>query len=496
MRIINSFEQWSRWSSILGFGFLSLILALAAINSDIPDMASSNIKYEEKIDTPLLSARRIPETIQADIASDFIAEDVNGFISSSPESTCIAVVRDDKELIEGHNLNLGLVPASNQKIITTYTALRILGPEHKFVTSVAAGSEIGPNGTVNSLYLIGGGDPFLATKEWWLQYEEIEGRSNTSLEKLADNVVDSGIKKINGGVIGDDSYFDDVRVGPWAQRLTEQNQAGPLSALNVNEGYIEWGEIQNLSARIPSESPTLNAAQVFSDLLIDRGVQIEGVSSEGTTPEDAVKITSISSPDLIEIVTHINSYSSNIGAELLLKEIAVQSGSIGSTDTGIDAVLNVLNAENLPIDGVVLNDGSGLSEDNRLTCNLLIELLTSEGPDSLLASSFSIGGVRGSLEPKFQESSAQGRVFAKTGTLRGTIALSGYVESAIEDDIDITFAYISNEAAISGRTISLQEPLVIDFSQYPEGPKLAELLPEPTIDIININSLESEEDKS
>jgi len=482
MKLVEDIQQKSRWSVALAVSLLAAVLGLAANNSDIPNVSSSPISYSSEVVTPILSARRIPETIQADFAADDIAVDIKSFLDSSPESTCLAVVRDETVILEQRNLELGLIPASNQKIITTYAALNILGPDYKFITNVYSSEPI-ENGVVENLYLQGGGDPFLSTSAWWDQYDLTESRFNTSLEELADRTVNSGIKKISGSIVGDETRFDMVRQGPWDQRLIDQNQSGPLSALSVNQGYSIWAENLSLVSREVTNAPAVNSVNVFVELLKERGVEFDGEIVVAETPEDLTLIASISSETLDKVITHINSYSSNFGAEMLAKEIGYVSKGVGSTSSGAEAIFEFIQEKNFPTESVIISDGSGLSERNRLTCGLLINILGSQGPESVLANSFAIGGVRGSLEDDFKNSLAEGLVYAKTGTLRSVVALSGYVQSSVEEEIDITFTYISNEPAVSGRTIELQETLVTDFASYPEGPQLSELSPKEVLKV-------------
>ena len=129
--------------------------------------------------------------------------------------------------------------------------------------------------------------------------------------------------------------------------------------------------------------------------------------------------------------------------------------------------------------GVDLLDGSGLSEDTTLTCQLLTDVLLAAGPTSSFAQGLSIGGVRGSLVTRHVDTPATGNVFAKTGTLNDVTALSGYVTSPREAGTTLTFSYVVNGelAGQDERIRGLQEPFVEQLATYPAGAPLGELSP-------------------
>ena len=277
-----------------------------------------------------------------------------------------------------------------------------------------------------------------------------------------------------------------VRYGPWDNRLIVQKQSGPLSALTVNEGFNDWPvPYRSTLLRSETDDPPVHAASILTQLLREREVAVGAGPTVGETPPEAVEVTSIRSPALTELATHINTHSSNIGAELLLKRIGLATSGQGSTEAGALAVTALLTERSFPLDDVLVTDGSGLSETNRLTCTLLAELLSTAGPETALGRSLAIGGVRGSLLTRFVDAPAEGLVQAKTGTLQGVRALAGYVRSATEYDDDgryVSFAQILNDVVVEEeQMLAIQEPLVNALVTYPAGPSVAQLSPrEPT----------------
>ncbi|MEL7158133.1 MAG: D-alanyl-D-alanine carboxypeptidase [Actinomycetota bacterium] len=466
---------------------LALLLAVVAFgsyrtarNRDLDVVSTEAVAYERVPATPLLSARRIPLTLQAPVVDDQIKPVLEAMIAASPPTSCLRVQNGHRVLEPTANTKASLLPASNQKLFTTYVALELLGPEFHFTTSVRADQAPADGVIDGNLYLIGDGDPYLTTDNWWEQYEDLDGRYHTRLEELADRVADTGVTTVTGDLVGDESRYDTVRQGPWADRILLQRQSGPLSALTVNEGFVDWPAANGTArGRSPSADPALDAVSVFNQLLAERGVVIEGQPSTGPAPSTTEPVAEIDSPSLVEIVTHINSFSSNIGAELLLKRIGLVGADDGSTVAGTGVMLDLLRTNGIPTDGLVLEDGSGLADTNRVTCDAIAAVLADAGPDSAFAESLSIGAERGSLLLRFAESTAAGNVYAKTGTLNNSTALSGYVRSLTDPDTWLTFAYVANDELIIADTEvrELQDPFVVAISDYPGEPRVAELAP-------------------
>lgn len=473
-----------RWGPGLLLGTLALIGWWAALTTDTDTVSKTPVIYVENIETPVLSARRMPRSIQAPFADRALEPRINEAIQQTPGDSCVLVRAGNRVIGRQHNVDDLFVPASNQKVITTFVALDRLGPNFRFRTTVKSLAEVTDGRLAGDLYLVGSGDPFLTTDNWWTQYDSNEGRSRTRLEDLADAIVELGITEIEGSIIGDESLFDSERTGPWATRLIDSNQSGPLSALTVNEGFVDWPEkFPGSSAqRSPTDDPALHSATIFNQLLAERGIQTSDVGT-GIAPEEAVVRAAVESPPLTDTITHVNSFSSNIGAELLLKQIGVQASGFGTAQDGIAGIEDTL--EEFGIDNsesqLSVRDGSGLSEENRLTCSTLSGVLQAAGADSAFVDSFSIGGERGSLAANYLGTAAEGNVWAKTGTLNGVISLSGYIKPERNGGDSILFVFVANGPAIAAdpNTRAARDALVLSIADYPEGPGLEELSPLP-----------------
>ena len=108
------------------------------------------------------------------------------------------------------------------------------------------------------------------------------------------------------------------------------------------------------------DDPALNAGTQLQQLLKARGVQV-GAVTRGNAPNDAAAVASVKSPPLKDIVTSMLRSSDNLTAELLVKELGVHASKQGTTAAGTAAVLAKLKELGVPVDQVVLDDGSGLS---------------------------------------------------------------------------------------------------------------------------------------
>ena len=466
---------------------LALLALFAWGASDAADIASESIvpiNYESVNETPVLSARRIPRSLQAPIADEALDPAVAALVNGSTEDTCLVIDFGDRR-VASVRPDLALVPASNLKVLTTFAALSFLGTDATFKTAVYANGTVAGGVLDGDLVIVGGGDPFLVTEDFQAQYPDQQGRFHTRFEDLVDFVVDAGITEITGGVVGDEALFDSQRYptgeNGWAERLIDQRQSGPLSALAVNEGFINWPSefTGSFRPRQPADDPALNTAQVFEALLSERGIVVLSAPRNGQLEGSARLLGEVESPPLSDLVVHINSFSSNFGAEIITKHMGLNTSGTASTAAGAVAIVRELASRGIDTTAVSVFDGSGLSESDRLTCSVMADVLNTAGPSSVLAKSLSVGGERGSLAIRHIGTDATGQVYAKTGTLNSSTALSGYVYSSVDPDVVATFAYLVNGelAGVNEAIRELQEPFVEELARYPEGPTIDQLQP-------------------
>ncbi|MEX2613776.1 MAG: D-alanyl-D-alanine carboxypeptidase, partial [Gaiellaceae bacterium] len=131
------------------------------------------------------------------------------------------------------------------------------------------------------------------------------------------------------------------------------------------------------------------------------------------------------------IVREMNRESDNFVAEMLLKELGASMARRGSTVAGARVVREELVAAGVPVAGVLIADGSGLSRLDRLTARALVAILRIGAADPAMRDAFvtslAVAGVSGTLKRRLDRRSTRGRVIAKTGTTSVASALAGFV---------------------------------------------------------------------
>jgi D-alanyl-D-alanine carboxypeptidase/D-alanyl-D-alanine-endopeptidase (penicillin-binding protein 4) len=422
--------------------------------------------------TGVFDYRRAPELVSAATSASQLRVAVDQVLSFIGPDSCAAVSVDGAPVTSA-NPNLPVIPASNQKLLVASAALDVLGDGHTFTTSVAVPSL--NDGTVDGdLFLVGGGDPMLISGAAFPPEGDRPPENATSLDALADLVVDAGVDRITGAVLGDGSKYDDEFFVPgWADDVPGVD-AGPYDALLVNDARLAG------NTTVENE-PNEAAAVEFERLLRERGVQIAGGVGIGQAPEAAGVIASIESAALSDIVGEMLLTSDNNTAELLVKEIGVSASGAGTRAAGLEAVFQSLADQGVPMDGVELRDGSGLSAANRVTCAAVLDVLqlAEGGP---IDAGLPVASLSGTLANEFGDSAMVGRLRAKTGTLNNAPdgvppppvkALAGYVDPLVEDGPGtIQFVLIANGETFTDVDIyrPLWDALGQRFATYPAGP--------------------------
>ncbi len=452
---------------------VALGAGIAAVVADREAAATDTAAERPGPVTPVLSARRVPDLASQAGADSRLRAGLDGLAGVLPPDSCLVVEADGRP-ITAHRPEEAVTPASTEKVLTAAAALSALGPDFRYRTRVEAAAA--PTGGVvaGDLFLVGGGDPVLTTADYAATSPQ-QDRATTSLEDLADAVVEAGVTQVQGGVVGDESRYPAARyVDDWPSRYIDQNQTGPLSALSVDDGYESFPSAADPGAPLrPSPDPAARAAAVFTGLLRDRGVDVVGPPSAGTAPDGTVTIAKKRSKPLPQILAEALTFSDNQTAELVIREIGRSVGGEGTTAAGASAVEQVLAAAGLsagPEDAV---DGSGLAESNRLTCETLVRTLES---DPVLVDGLATGGEPGTLA-SFAGTPLDGRLHAKTGSLNHVRALAGVVD-LLEGGEQLTFSYIiNNPPFITPEQDSLRGQLGALLASYPDRPPLGDLVP-------------------
>jgi serine-type D-Ala-D-Ala carboxypeptidase/endopeptidase (penicillin-binding protein 4) len=360
---------------------LAVLLLLAALASPVAAGAQ-----ETPLQTRLAKALRVPHVAPA-------------------RSAAVAMDLATGTVLFTQNPSLALAPASNEKLPLTYAALSNLGPTYRIETDVLG--EGSQDGTTfdGTLVLKGGGDPTLST---------------AGLRALAAQIRATGIRHVTGGIVGDESYFDARRtVAGWKPSFYI-NESPPLSALVVDRAR-------------GTRTPALIAATSFRTALRTAGVTVDAGVSVRPVEDFAVPLAQIESPTLASIIRFMDKESDNFTAEMLLKQLGAAVLDRGTSAGGASVVMQTLAEANVPVTGVRIVDGSGLSRLDRLTTNAVAAILRAAWNDPAVRPAFvaalPVAGVNGTLEDRLRKPPARGRVLAKTGTTSDASALSGYVST-------------------------------------------------------------------
>jgi D-alanyl-D-alanine carboxypeptidase/D-alanyl-D-alanine-endopeptidase (penicillin-binding protein 4) len=377
------------------------------------------------------------------------------------------------EVLYARDPDKALVPASNMKVLTAVAALSAFGPAHRFETPILTDAPLDAEGGVDWLYVQGGGDPALTSEDLW---------------RMAADLRRKGLRAVRKGMVIDGSLFDDqtwhrswgkvsaraynapigafaVNYGSFAVRVAAGEGAGePVVAIldppvpylrltnrartvapraranltvdrKAGSGFdrvMVTGSLRAGAERVHYRSvadPVRYAGSVLRHQLEANGVAVAASIERGPVPEGAFELIRFNGRSLGAIIRRFMKWSNNHIGETLVKGLAARSGARPATwSAGIDAMRDELARNGVPVEGLSLVDGSGLSYDNRVPPRAFVKaLLEAErsfrfGPE--FVASLPIAAADGTLE-KRAEKAAYG-VRAKTGNLTRVTGLSGY----------------------------------------------------------------------
>ncbi len=336
-------------------------------------------------------------------------------------------------------------PASNVKLVTMATALKELGPSFTYKTEFYSDRLIDRNGTAHNLWVKGYGDPSFVSEE---------------LDDLIKLFRTAGLKKIEGDILVDDTYFDHNNLTTYIADVDEKLYkvfTGPLS--------FNFNAVPNHSGKgfLGVPDPAIYTGTIIRDTLSQSGIKIVGKLRREAVPEDALLIFSYTSPPLREILKALGKFSNNFTAEQLVKTIsAAKLGPPGSTAKGLRIMRSYLQSLGIKERDFTLDNGSGLTQLSRLSSSqfvrILFDLYSSPWRQDLI-SALSISGVDGTMVKKLRGPRLRGHVFAKTGTLNNVSALSGYV---FDPKCRLAFSFLFNEHNSALETIAKVEEEILE----------------------------------
>lgn len=447
----------------------------AAQDSSEPPPADRVATYPDFFaQTPILSSRRLPAVLARESLSAEFEQALRPLGGSVLDGSC-AAISVDGTLRFSDGIDTRVTPASTLKFIVGAVALDILGPSTTFVTELK-GSVV--NGSVSSLFLVGGGDPLLAAA-WYpndIRYSRFPQQPATSIEALADAARSSGLTQISGNIIGDGSRYDSELYPPTWPITFRAIEGGPIGALMVNDALV-FGQ------QTRSVDPALGAASEFGRVLLERGVTIAGAATSGQAPQGLPTIASVTSAPLSDIVGHMLSTSDNNTAELLLKEIGLKARGSGTRAAGISVVEERLRAWGVDLSQVTIVDGSGLSRENKMSCRGFLQLLERFGPADEIVRRLPVAGETGTLIGVFGGTPVQGRLLAKTGTLTGVKGLIGYLPTPSGPTIRMVVLLEGTDVSEENVYRPIWEKFLADaLGAYSSGPDISAIQPLPPVE--------------
>jgi D-alanyl-D-alanine carboxypeptidase/D-alanyl-D-alanine-endopeptidase (penicillin-binding protein 4) len=413
-----------------------------------------------------------------------------------------------------------LVPASNQKILTSAIALTTLGPEYRFSTPILARGEIRGDTLRGDLLVVGRGDPSVS--------DHVAGDAMLPLRAIADSIRARGIRHIRGRVLADGNAFSDDNAGfGWQLEDFDYAYGAVVDELLLNEGFSEL-HVRGADRAGAPPLVTTSPARSFPRVRVQAMTTARGAGKDSSAQLDAVKDTvrgdvvltgtiPIGDTTTLE-VTHrdptdaylaalrealasrgitVGNDSAIAGAARLdtllvakslplaqilpffmkpsqnqIGEMLFKSVALARTDTGTGAVARRVYAEQLRSwgaqpDGFLVFDGSGLSRRDLVSPETILRVLNAMRSSPYFRTyydAFPVAGVDGTLRTRMRSTLGEGNVHGKTGTLGNVRSLSGYVTTA--GGRQLLFSVLANNYLTSTDHISrVQDTIAVRLAR-------------------------------
>lgn len=370
------------------------------------------------------------------------------------------------------NADKPMIPASNMKLVTSSAAMHYLGAGYSFET------KIGILG--NDLVIVGGGDPLLGDPK---RDSFPCQAANALMDKIIEILQKAGVSDIEN-VIVDTSFFDNNRVHPsWPVDQLNQWYACEVSGLNfynncihleavrngnraaltmtpansyvhlvnqlklISKGSSAVGAYRNSTPNklfvkgklnqkagfdVAIEDPAGLFVSVLNDKLKASGISVQGKLLQKYVKQDSsIRYLIIFKTPIADVLRRCNTDSLGLAAECLVKTISAentQSRINGEWEHGLKLVSRYLDSLKVPEGQYTLDDGSGLSRNNRLTTTALVAVLKdmcSSENSNVFTSSLAVGGESGTINKYFHEAPYKGNIIGKTGYISGIRSFTG-----------------------------------------------------------------------
>lgn len=398
------------------------------------------------------------------------------------------------------------IPASNAKLLTSAAALHHLGPDFRIRTSIY-GPNTSETGNINPLRIVGRGDPSITKTQLEAIAEQLQQQGIRNIGQLiAEDTY------FQGSSVNPNWEWEDVQAGYGAPinslifnqnaielKLWPQTVGQPLRVTWADPQEAQQWRIENKSTTVASDKPEfIDVGRDFSTPVI----RVSGQLRAGAEPEDVYvavvdpganflrhfrqaltakgitagsgivttensdrpgerELAFIESPPLSELVMEVNQKSNNLYTEVLLRSLGANAGlkiktpqPENTAEAGLQVLKATLTELGVDPDTYQLGDGSGLSRQSLVSPQALVQTLRAMAfsPHAqLYRSSLPIAGASGTLRGRFRETSAANAVQAKTGTLTGVSALSGYVANPEYETL--VFSIIVNQSDRSSSSL-------------------------------------------
>ncbi|RMG95099.1 MAG: D-alanyl-D-alanine carboxypeptidase/D-alanyl-D-alanine-endopeptidase [Deltaproteobacteria bacterium] len=434
---------------------------------------------------PDAARAELRRAIEAALAADFLADAQVGILVRDLEDGTTLFARQSDTLLN---------PASNVKLFTTFAALSLAGSAYRYPTDVFATSAPSSKGRVEGpLYLRGTGDPALVTADLYelagrlyaRGIRRVEGPVVVDATAFAADRLPPGYDqkdefagyrpKVGAFSVNFNTFVVRIAPGPDVGRRATVRIDPPVPSIVLDEANVDtvagWkrkvsvvhevddadrihlrvtGDIgvdaSVLDYRFPVVDPSRYAGEVFLLVLRQRGIRVaERHVERGAVPRKAVRLGSHRSPAMAELVRAVNKFSNNFMAEQIL--YGLDDARPATFDGALARVRAYYEALGLAANALDLGNGSGLYDTNRATPRAIVRLLEHAYADFRYAPDFlaslPIVGIDGTTRRRLRKTEATGWVRAKTGTLDGVSALSGYAGAT--GRAPLVFAIVMND---------------------------------------------------
>ena len=400
----------------------------------VPDTEAQPAELSRAVPVTMPTPLRIRTCSVADAARNEDLGDFSGVVVD-PYTGDVLFARDPDTLVP---------PASVMKIITGAAALSVLGADARFSTSVVATDD--PTRVV----LVGGGDSTLSRLATGNPSVYVGA---ATLQDLAEKTISAAQASLPEGdkvtiteVVVDASLWpsEDAFDASWSRDAASNGFVSRVSALQV-DGDRDNPQV-DLSRR--GSDPVRRAGDEFVKALRAAGNAGRYVKvTAGEAPVEGSVLASVESPPVSELVRYMMKESDNTLAEMLARHVSMAQGAGGTAASLATVIPSVIAGLGLPTEGLVVQDGSGLSPLNQVSPSyvamLLSDVARGDGPLAAIRESLPIAGVDGSLDDRFAGDNAivHQRVLAKTGSITGVRSLAGFVTG--DDEELLAFAFFA-----------------------------------------------------